>query len=57
MLLFQEKGTEKWLYGLDDINEAAEVIIVHTVIIFWVLLPNCFKIFLLIYTILFLIIG
>ncbi|KDO77590.1 hypothetical protein CISIN_1g042101mg [Citrus sinensis] len=25
----QEKGTEKWLYGLDDINETAEVIIVE----------------------------
>ncbi|KAJ4702849.1 Twinkle-like protein, chloroplastic/mitochondrial [Melia azedarach] len=25
----QEKGTVKWLYGLDDINEASEVIIVE----------------------------
>ncbi|KAK1573045.1 hypothetical protein Q3G72_020766 [Acer saccharum] len=24
-----ERGTEKWLYGLDDINEAAEIIIVE----------------------------
>ncbi|TXG48209.1 hypothetical protein EZV62_027503 [Acer yangbiense] len=26
---WQERGTEKWLYGLDDINEAAEIIIVE----------------------------
>ncbi|XP_022721264.1 primase homolog protein isoform X2 [Durio zibethinus] len=26
---WQEKGTKKWLYGLDDIEEAAEVIIVE----------------------------
>lgn len=30
-LIFQEKDTEKVLYGLDDINDAAEVIIVTTI--------------------------
>ncbi|KAJ0081565.1 hypothetical protein Patl1_11528 [Pistacia atlantica] len=29
LLSFQEKSIEKWLYGLDDIKEAAEIIIVE----------------------------
>lgn len=28
---FQEKGSEKTLYGIDDINDAAEIIIVTSI--------------------------
>ncbi|KAF2306106.1 hypothetical protein GH714_012579 [Hevea brasiliensis] len=28
-IFWQDKGTEKWLYGLDDINEATEIVIVE----------------------------
>ncbi|XP_031263411.1 primase homolog protein-like isoform X2 [Pistacia vera] len=28
-IFWQERGTEKWLFGLDDIKEAAEIIIVE----------------------------
>ena len=36
LLLIQEANTEKVFYGLDDIKEASDVIIVITLLFYWV---------------------